>query len=261
MAPSVVKELQTFPADPPAADTSQGMALMVERLAANPGVDVAKLEKILEMQERVLRYNAEAAFNAAFSRMQPEIPVIDEHGRIEVKGTLRSTYAPLSDIHDVIKPITARYGFAIRHRTEWPADKPGTIRIVGILSHEQGHREETVFEAAMDKSDYRTDIQSTGSTVSYGRRYTTLDLLNISTRKADNDGRGKMPPPPPTTPPGYDEWLIDLTACADEGDVKLRQMWEGSKTTYRAYLTKTQSALWATLKAKALQVGLAKGTT
>lgn len=160
---------------------------MFERLARDPNVDPEKLERLIALQERIMRHNAKAAFDGAFSKMQPKIPVITENGRIEVRGTVRSTYAPLEDIHDVVKPILAEHGFAIRHRTEWPKD--GIIRIVGILSHEQGHSEETAFEAPLDKSEYRTEIQSMGSTVSYGRRYTTLDLLNISTRKADNDGQ------------------------------------------------------------------------
>lgn len=202
-----------------------------------------------------MRHNAAAAFEAAFAKMQPEIPVIDEHGRIEVKGAIRSTYAPLEDIHDVIKPITARHGFSIRHRTEWPADKPGTIRIVGILGHQQGHREETVFEAPMDRSDYRTDIQSMGSTVSYGRRYTTLDLLNISTRKLDNDGnRPRQSKPETAAPKGYDDWLGNLEAVADNGFPAFERMWADSRDEYRKYLASTAPKLLASIKTKAGKV-------
>lgn len=216
-------ERATAPAVVPSASVS-----MFERLALDPNVDVDKLERLIQMQERIMRHDAKAAFDGAFAKMQHEIPVIDEKGRIEVKGALRSTYAVLEDIHDAIKPVTARHGFAIRHRTEWPADKPGIIRIVGILSHEQGHSEETVFEAPMDRSDYRTDIQSMGSTVSYGRRYTTLDLLNISTRKADNDGQKRQPQGEATAPAGFDDWWTNLSAVADNGTAALERMWSES---------------------------------
>src|SRR5688572_29901797 len=110
--------------EPAPADS---VALMFERLAKDPAVDVEKLERLIAMQERIMRHNAKAAFDASYARMQPEIPIIDEHGRIEVKGTLRSTYAPLEDIHKVIKPICSQFGFAIRHRTEWPDEKKGII--------------------------------------------------------------------------------------------------------------------------------------
>jgi len=227
------------------------VALMFERLAKDPGVDVEKFERLMAMQERILKFNAKAAFDAAYAQMQPEIPVIDEHSRIEVKGSLRSTYAPLEDIHEVIKPITARHGFAIRHRTEWPEDRKGIIRIVGILSHAQGHSEESVFEAPMDRSDYRTDIQSMGSTVSYGRRYTTLDLLNIATRKVDDDGEKAGRPQPPD---GYDAFTANLPGLAEEGLPALTNAFNKASREFRTFLTTHDRQAWEALKAKAAKV-------
>lgn len=230
-----------------------GLSATIERLAANPGVDVAKLEKIIDLQERILKHNARAAFDAAFARMQSELPEISERGQIKVRGEVRSTYATLEDIHAQIKPVLKLHGFAMRHRTEWPADKPGIIRIVGILSHEQGHSEESAFESKADLSDYRTEIQSMGSTVSYGRRYTTLDLLNIVTRKADDDGQaaGKTTSPATNAPAGFADWLSDLVAVADNGLAELTKTWNGSKVEFRNYLLATDRAGWDSIKAKA----------
>ena len=246
-APAVAADQALVQADAP-------LLPMIERLASNPEFDVAKLEKLIEMQERMMRLNAKAAFEAAFARMQPDIPEIDERGKILVKGTLRSTYAKLEDIHVAIKPILKDHGFAIRHRTEWPADKPNIIRIVGILSHEQGHSEESAFEAPADKSDYRTDIQSMGSTVSYGRRYTTLDLLNISTRGADNDGQ-RRDPEPPTPPKGFNENLVaDLEASADNGWPALQRVWKSWTQEQRDYLQRINPSLMNKLREKARAV-------
>lgn len=240
-----VSETEMALATQPQTDS---FAAMVERLAANPNVDVVKLEKIIELQERILRFNAKSAFDAAFSKMQPDIPTIGERSRIEVKGQLRSTFAPLEDIHEVVKPICAKYGFAIRHRTEWPADKAGIIRIVGILSHEQGHNEESTFEAPMDRSDYRTDIQSQGSTVSYGRRYTTLDLLNISTRGIDDDGKTSGRP---QAPDGYDDWLIKLSTAANSGIQALEREFQAADKRLREYLTQHDALTLAKMRTRA----------
>jgi len=250
-----MKEPLLVDAEPPALPEPVAPVSMFERLARDPAVDVDKLERLMAMQERIMAVNRKAAFDAAYSKMQPEIPIIDEHGRIEVKGQLRSTFAPLEDIHMIVKPICANHGFAIRHRTEWPDDKKGIIRIVGILSHEQGHSEETIFEAPMDSSDYRSDIQSMGSTISYGRRYTTLDLLNISTKKLDNDGQRRAPAAEQTpTPDGYDDWLADMTAAADEGWPKLSETFGKSKPEYRKRVTTVDKAAWAEIRQKAEKV-------
>jgi hypothetical protein len=221
-----------------------------ERMASDPNVSVDKLERLIAMQERINAFTARAEFDAAFSEMQAELPVIDEKGRIEVKGQLRSTYAKLEDIHDVVKPIMHKFGFAMRHRTEWPADKPGIIRIVGILTHKLGHREETSFEAPMDRSEYRTDIQSQGSTVSYGRRYTTMDALNISTRGMDRDGAGKVP----DAPEGYQEWIDGLKKAAEKGMLALEAAWACSDVKLKNFTVNHHKLEWLALKQKAQAV-------
>lgn len=230
----------------------EGLGAVIERLAARPEVDVAKLEKIIELQERVIAHNARSAFEAAYARMQPQIPQIAEKGQIVVKGSVRSTYARLEDIHEVVKPILAQFGFALRHRTEWPGD--GVIRIVGILSHEEGHSEESAFEALMDRSEFRTDIQSMGSTVSYGRRYTTLDLLNIATRAQDNDGSTAGRPQPPN---GYEPWWFELMAAAEKGQRSLDVLWgdiRQSKAEFKTYTVQHNKAAWENLKKQAAMV-------
>lgn len=233
----------------PATTEAQGLVLMFERLAKDPAVDVDKLERLIQMQERIMKHQAKSAFDAAFAAMQAAIPQIDEKSKVIVKGTLRSTYASLEDIHEAIKPVLTQHGMSIRHRTEWPADRPKVIRIVGILSHVQGHSEESSFEAPMDQSEFRSDIQSMASTVSYGRRYTTLDLLNIATRHADNDGNkiGEKVPPPD----GYDAWMKDMALVAERGMNLLEEAFHKAKKEYRLHLTKNDALAWAGLKKKA----------
>ncbi len=244
-----VKEMALAPIEPEASEVT-----MFERLAKDPTVPVEKLKKLIELQERIMRHNAKAAFDGTFAKMQAELPEIDEKGQILVRGQLRSTYAKLEDIHAAIKPVLKLHGFAIRHRTEWPADKPGIIRIVGILSHEQGHSEESVFEAPADKSDFRTDIQSMGSTVSYGRRYTTLDLLNLTTRGLDNDGRGK-PPEPPKAPDGFDGWWEGLADVIPEGMDAYHRLWKEGKPEYRDHVKATCWAVHEARKVAAAKAG------
>lgn len=229
----------------PAAD----MLAMIERLASNKDVDVTKLEKIIDLKERVMAHDAKAAFAVAYSRMQPEIPAINEKGQIkEREGVVRSRYAKLEDIQKAVKPILAKYGFALRHRTEWPEDRKGTIRIVGILTHEFGHSEESVFEAPLDKSQFRTDIQSQGSTVSYGRRYTTIDLLNIETRGLDDDGQKSGRPEPPT---GYDEWALALSGEAAKGIKAIEVMFAAAKPEYRTFLTQHDGEAYKKIRERA----------
>lgn len=240
--------------DPPAADTAlvptDPAVGMFERLATNPDVDVAKLEKLIAMQERILAHNAKSAFDAAFSEMQGEIPIITERGEITVNGVLRSRYATLEDILEVVRPILQKYGFAIRHRNQF---NDGKLKIIGILSHRSGHSEQDEFEAKADNSGSKNDIQALGSTQSYGQRYTTKNLLGIATRGADDDGKGsaKAGKPDVTAPTGFENWWLDLEAVAAEGWPKLSQAWSASKVDYRNHLMQTNKDGWTGLKRKA----------
>jgi hypothetical protein len=160
-------------------------AQIIERAASNPEVDVNKLEKLLDMQDRILRQRAEVAFNSGFAVMQGEIPTITEHGRIMVAGVERSRYALFEDINEAVKPVLQKHGFAITFKTQTTKD---AITITGILMHKDGHRETTDMMLQADVSGSKNGVQSIGSSISYAKRYVLCALLNISTRGEDDDG-------------------------------------------------------------------------
>lgn len=58
-------------------------------------------------------------------------------------------------------------------------------------------------------------------------------------------------PPAPGPPGGYEAWLTDLTAVADEGVKRLKAAWSSSTVAYRSYLTTQAPATWSGLKARA----------
>lgn len=173
-----------------AAKPKVNMALF-ERLAKDSDVDPEKLRALLDLQKDIMATQARQEFEAAFAVMHPKLPAIEKNGKILRRDrTVQSRFGRLEDIQAITTPIMAEHGFTLRHRTGFPKDAPGKVLVTGILTHVAGHFETSEFMADPDLSDFRTDIQSQGSTISYGRRYTTIDLLNIVTRGADNDGQG-----------------------------------------------------------------------
>lgn len=231
------------------------LAALVERVLTDPNVDVTKLERLLDVNERVMDRAAKAAFDDAFSKMWPELPEIAERGSIKNNnGVVQSRYAKYEDIQTNIRPVLAKHGFALRHRTEWPDTKQGIIRVVGILSG-HGHSEESAFESPLDKSQYRSDVQSQGSTISYGKRYTTCDLLNIITRGADKDGQQEEKA---ETPDGYDKWWAALVVVADNGFAELDSTFKSAKPDFKAFTLNKNKEAWAELKRIASKKGASK---
>jgi hypothetical protein len=232
------QEPQALAVQPSGAD----MLTMIAGLAKD--LDVEKLERLIGMQERILKHNAEQAFNQAFVRMQPEIPTIRERARTD-----KTSYAPLEDIVAVVRPILGRHGFTLSHRTEWP--EKGGVKVIGILTHEQGHARQSEFVGQSDQSGSKNAIQALGSTVSYGKRYTTKDLLLIVTSEEDDDGQDSEKPKAGDAPAGYEDWQINMEAVADEGWPKLSQAFSKSSEEYRNRATRTDGRWWNKVKAKA----------
>lgn len=244
------------PQEPTDSPTRDSVALMFERLAANKDVDVDKLQRLIEMQERIMRHNAVSAFNAAFSLMQADIPEIDEHGAIKNReGGIQSRYAKNEDIQKVLRPILRKHGFSLSFRTEWPSKT--SVKVVGILTHSDGHVRESEFLSDADTSGSKNSVQALGSAISYGHRYTTTDLLNITSReRIDDDGAAtsKAGQPDVPVPDGFDAWYAALESVADDGLTKLTEGWNKSKPEFRNYLMKTNKSAWNNLKIKAAKV-------
>ena len=228
----------------PVARKEHSLALVIERIAINPNVDVVKLEKIIELQERVLRHKAEADFNAAFSKMQREVPTVKERA-----STDKGTYAPLEDIVDAVRPILAKHGFSLGFQTEWP-DK-NTVKVIGILTRGT-HARRSEFQAGADQSGSKNAIQALASSVSYGKRYATKDLLCIVTRGEDDDANRSGAPDPPD---GYENcWLDLMTVGAEQGLKALEEAWGKSSVAFKNYTVKHNKAKWNEAKKKAAKV-------
>ncbi len=242
LAEPVQQEMQTL--DP---------MTMVERLASDPNVDVSKLERLIAMNERAQERLAKESFNTAFVAMATEIPEITERGQIKNKeGQVQSQYARFEDIQKVVKPILQRHGFSLSFRSEFPDKK--TVKVIGVLSHHAGHARESEFMSEADTSGSKNAIQGLGSAVSYGRRYTAIDLLNITSRGKDDDGQGTDKLNQPPAPAGFDEWLINMEGVAANGLSALEKAFADSKREFREHVTRQEAKRWAALKTKAGKV-------
>jgi hypothetical protein len=176
-------------------DPSRGDILsVIARAAADPNVDIDKLERLLELQERVIARNARAAYYEALAEMQPNLPVITESGGIKDRnGNIQSTYALWEDVNEAIRPILAEHGFSLSFKVRRTENE---ITTTGILAHRDGHSEESELSLPSDTSGSKNAVQAVGSSGSYGKRYTAYALLNITTRGEDDDGRKGGAPEP-----------------------------------------------------------------
>lgn len=162
---------------------------MFERLARDPSVSVEKLERLMDLQDRANKRNAEEAFNAALAAMQADLPTIKERGGIKDRnGNVQSKYALWEDVNSAILPVMKTHGFSLTFRQE---QTEKGICVTGVLSHRQGHSERTSITLPADTSGSKNAVQAIGSSVSYGKRYTAGMLLNLNSADIEDDDDGR----------------------------------------------------------------------
>ena len=162
------------------ATQQDALLTVIERVASNPEADVTKLEKMLDLQERIMDKGAESAFNQSMVSAMSEIPSFEE----STTGH-NFKYAPFEQINKTVKPILAKHGLFVNFSTNF---QDGGVYVTAIVTHKDGHREQSTGLFPFDKSGSKNDIQAVGSAISYGKRYMQNALLNITTHGEDDDG-------------------------------------------------------------------------
>lgn len=207
------------PASPQTSNLMQALAAA----AANPAMDVAKVERLYVMHKEMMEREAEMAFNDAMAKAQAGIRPIAKDRR---NDHTKSWYATLAAIVDEITPVYTAEGISISFDNYSPErDKglpelpAGWVRVMAFVSHRGGHTRAHHLDGPLDDkgsagNTNKTGIQAMGSTVAYLRRYLVCMIFNVATAD-DNDGNGG------TTGPKLDEkkladHLANIEAAADE---------------------------------------------
>lgn len=194
---AVVSEQTTITPGPMVPTMPQPMTPM--QLAAfviQQGKDPALIDKMIEWQERHEKKMALRAFDDAVANAKAEIkPIlknreVDFQSRREGAGRTQYEYEDLGAIAEHVDPILARYGLSYRHR---PKQDGKNLTITCILSHRDGHREETSLTAPNDETGNKNSGQAIASTATLLQRYTLKLALGLATTR-DDDGHGASAP-------------------------------------------------------------------
>jgi hypothetical protein len=206
----------------PAAQKDTSIMAVISRAAADPSCDIDKMERLLQMHERMQAKDAEAAFNAAMAQMQCEMPTVFEGA---TNTHTKNTYATLDDINRAVKTVMQAHGFAVTFKVVHVA---AGVSVTGILMHSAGHREETTLLLPIDTGPGRSTVQAVGSSVTYGKRYVICALLNITTGDApDDDGNGAKQDPL-VTPAQAKQIDALLAKCGEKTKAGFERMYESA---------------------------------
>lgn len=159
--------------------------------ALGQGASLEQVEKMMDLQERWEKREAEKAYNEAMAAFSAEAIEIIKRKQVDYAnskgGRTQYKHAELSDVVDAVKPALARHGFSYRWDTQ---QTPDWLSVTCILKHRLGHSESCTLGGAPDDSGGKNRIQAVKSTKSYLERQTLEAICGVAEKGEDNDGAG-----------------------------------------------------------------------
>lgn len=180
----------------------------------------------------------------------------------------------IDDVYNALAPIVSKHGLVIVPRilsravTERETKSGGVLFYVVVeaefdfISAKDGSKVTArTYGEAMDSAD-----KATNKAMSAAYKYVAFQTFCIPT-EGDNDAdaghhevkrqatsKAAQSKPVEAPPDGYTAWLAALEGVAHEGPEALREAWQSSSVTLRAYITKHDMPAWEALKERAAAV-------
>jgi hypothetical protein len=234
------KPLEPMPAKTlPATGDTSGLIAM----AINADLDIAKLERLMEMKEHEEEKTAKACFNVAMASVQKIIePIIADAENLQTS----SRYSKLTTIVSTLAPLYTEEGFSVSFGTcDCSSQKlvdDGWFRTTAELSHVGGYTKEYYVDLPADTRGpkgniNKTVIHGTKSAITYARVILMGLMFNFTTSEdVDDDGNSSSAVPKPTAEektarekrpmqkPATDKQRIKLQDHVDGGKISKRDI-------------------------------------
>jgi len=180
----------------PASQQAEVTPMVMMQMAINEGSDMATMERLWALNEKVEAANAKKAYVSAMAQFKLNPPTIikDRHVSFEISGGGTTSYdhASLGNVTEKIVERLGEYGFS--HRWDVNQVEGGQIQVSCIVTHAQGHSESVMLSSSRDDSGKKNNIQQLSSAISYLQRYTLLAVTGLATQDMDDDGQTSEPP-------------------------------------------------------------------
>lgn len=230
-------ELVDAPTQKPA--TSSALALHTphrpfERMlvAAQSGIGLDQIEKMMELEERWEKREAEKAYNESLSAFKSAHIKITKTRLVDFNNSKggRTTYkhATLDDVVSAVGPVLSEHGMSWSWFTEQQSNN--MIAVTCVLRHRLGHSEKVSLISPPDNTGGKSPIQAIVSTTTYLQRHTLKQICGVAEADEDDDGTSGMgayqEPVYEPVDGGFNlqDGMFDIDNCQTEEQVQ--EMWK-----------------------------------
>lgn len=147
--------------------------------------NVAAIEKLVGLYERMEAKKAEVEFAGALAGLQAETVRVVATKKVDVKadGSCRYKFAPYEEIMATVQPLLTKHGFSVTFDTQ---SEDQRLTSICTLTHKAGYSRSNRFAVRYGKPPGSSDAQGDMSTKSYAKRGALCDCLNISIEHDDD---------------------------------------------------------------------------
>ena len=196
----VTAQQLTAPGATALAPTSPAGMMMA---ALAQGASLESIEKMMDLQDRYEKREAEKAYNTAFAAFKAEAVRVLKKTAVALGPLTGRSYAELHTVVDAVTPALSRHGLSAAWRLT--RDEKDWLEVTCTLKHTSGHSESVSMGGPPDAGGAKNALQARASTKTYLERYTLKAICGVAEGGDDTDGN----PPAAVVP-------LDLLAAARE---------------------------------------------
>ena len=165
--------------------TMQALDLIQEAVAGR--ADVAVIEKLVDLQDRMQRRSAELEFAEALAAFQDECPAIPRSSKAEIimksGGKFGYIYADFEQIVETARPHLRKHGLSFSFDSR--VDDKGMLTATGTLRHVNGHSIASNFTLPTSSASAMSDQQRFGAALTFAKRQVLISVLGLSLTDPD----------------------------------------------------------------------------
>ncbi len=159
--------------------------------AMRSDLDPARLEKFLQIARDLEQDKKKQEWATAFRAAKDELDCyrITKRGQIVYKNGTVVKFIKYEDMSDAVKPILRKHALSASYSYRYEQAPPKAICIMNLL-HANGYSQnfESVPLPMIDTSGGKSEVQGSGSVMSFGIRYVTRAAFDIVAEDEDNNG-------------------------------------------------------------------------
>ena len=217
------------------------------RIQMTECTDLARLEKLMELEKRWHTEQSERQYVEAFALFKRNMPDVVKDMLNKQYG---SDYSSLANLVNTTNKVLGEYGLNAR----WDIDQSNGMKITCILKHVGGFSERVEITGPLDASGQKNPLQQIKSTLTYLEGATFQAITGVVARSAcaDDDGNASGPKAPTVERPAdVDTWMADAKALTEEGSASLQALWGKTPADIRRFIVTHEELWWKATKAAA----------